>query len=264
LREQRSSHTARYSQPPCWGKYVMPPTQAWVGAAGAGWPGKRLGAARTAGSESVVRGANERGCWARRPWAWSTRRMRQRPARWPSACTSARSRRVPYRCCGAQTPHARPLVGPVAEPVGPAAGARRSTRWARPAGRGRQDVAELAHRCLAGPPGDALVHARGVGWAKRAKAFFKLSRSCARRLWAARRARTSGPRAASTWPASATNCACRQRWSRLGLMPSGYDPTRGPRLARPGFPKPGAGPRPQTPRRVCVVARATTRFFGPS
>ena len=30
---------------------------------GAGWPGKRLGAARTAGSASGVRGTNEWGCW---------------------------------------------------------------------------------------------------------------------------------------------------------------------------------------------------------
>ena len=95
LREQRSSHTARYNQPPPWrGRYVMSPTQTRLGAVGPGWPSKRLSAARTAGSESVVRGTNERGCWACKPWAYSTRRMRQRPTAWPWDCTSARSLRV--------------------------------------------------------------------------------------------------------------------------------------------------------------------------
>ena len=66
LREQRASHPASYSPPPPWrGKYVMSPTQTRFGAVGAGWPSSRLGAARPAGSESVVRGTNERGGWAR-------------------------------------------------------------------------------------------------------------------------------------------------------------------------------------------------------
>ena len=43
--------------------YRVRPTQTRLGAVGAGWPSKRLGAARTAGSESVVRGTNERGGW---------------------------------------------------------------------------------------------------------------------------------------------------------------------------------------------------------
>ncbi|MBO2008794.1 hypothetical protein J4E00_07000 [Siccationidurans soli] len=62
MREQRSSHTAKQRQPPPWrGKYVMSPTHTRFGVMGAGWPNKRLGAARTAGSESVARGTNERG-----------------------------------------------------------------------------------------------------------------------------------------------------------------------------------------------------------
>ena len=65
LREQRSSQTVRYSQSPPWrGRYVISPywvrlTHARFGAVGAGWPSKRLGAARTAGSELGVRGTNE-------------------------------------------------------------------------------------------------------------------------------------------------------------------------------------------------------------
>ena len=41
----------------------MSPTQTWLGAVGVGCASKRFGAARTFGSESVVRGLNERGCW---------------------------------------------------------------------------------------------------------------------------------------------------------------------------------------------------------
>ena len=54
----------------------MSPSQTRSGAVGAGWPSKRLGAAHRAGSESVVRGTKERGCWARKPWVASARRMR--------------------------------------------------------------------------------------------------------------------------------------------------------------------------------------------
>ena len=63
----------------------MSPTQTRLGAVGANWPSKRLGAAHRAGSEFVVRGTNERGCYERgcyergcyerKPWAASVRRM---------------------------------------------------------------------------------------------------------------------------------------------------------------------------------------------
>ena len=63
LREQRSSLVAKWSQPPSWrGKYVMSPIQTWLGVRETGWPNKRLGAAHTAESESVVRSTNARGC----------------------------------------------------------------------------------------------------------------------------------------------------------------------------------------------------------
>ena len=39
---------------------------------GTGWPSQRFGATRTAESESVVQGPNEKGCCVRKPWALST------------------------------------------------------------------------------------------------------------------------------------------------------------------------------------------------
>ena len=50
--------------------------------------------------------------------------------------------------------------------------------------------------------------------------FFKISNSCASRLLMARSARTSGWRATSMLPTSATSCAYCQRQSSLGLMPN--------------------------------------------
>jgi len=43
---------------------------------GAGWPGNRFGAARTRGSESVVRGTNERGCRVVPGWGAQARASR--------------------------------------------------------------------------------------------------------------------------------------------------------------------------------------------
>jgi hypothetical protein len=94
-------------------------------------------------------------------------------------------------------------------------------------GRGHaQHLAELAHRHVSGAPRNVLVGAHRVGWPslrlKQAltKAFFKISSSCSARLRRARRALTSGSRATSSLPTSATSCACCQRESSLGLMPN--------------------------------------------
>ena len=78
------------------------------------------------------------------------------------------------------------------------------------------------------------------------KAFFKISTSCLACLRRARPARTSGSRATSALPTSATSCACCQR---LGCC---------------GFPKPGARPWPCRPHRTCAVYQATLRSFWPS
>ena len=83
-----------------------------------------------------------------------------------------------------------------------------------------QRLAEQAPRPLLPTPGDALVSAHRVGWPKMTTAFFKMSSSCSARLRRARSARTSGPRATSTLPTSATSCACCQRYSSLGRMPN--------------------------------------------
>ena len=72
--------------------------------------------------------------------------------------------------------------------------------------RGRaQRLAELVHRHVVGPLGDVLVGAHRVGWPKMTKAFFKMSSSCSARLRRARSARTSGSRATSSLPTSATS-----------------------------------------------------------
>ena len=65
----------------------MSPTQTWFGAVETGWPSKRLGAARTVGLESVVRGTNERGCWVE-PECPQARRS-QRPPDAPTAHPAA-------------------------------------------------------------------------------------------------------------------------------------------------------------------------------
>ena len=79
------------------------------------------------------------------------------------------------------------------------------------AGGHAQHLAELAHGHLAGSLGNVLVGAHRVGWPKMTKAFFKMSSSCSARFSRARRARTSGSRATSSLPTSATSCACCQR-----------------------------------------------------
>ena len=78
-----------------------------------------------------------------------------------------------------------------------------------------QGLAKLLHGHLGLALNDILVSAHRVGWPKMTKAFFKIANSCSARLGRARRARTSG-----SLPNSAASCACCQRWSSLGLMPS--------------------------------------------
>ncbi len=74
-----------------------------------------------------------------------------------------------------------------------------------------QHLAELAHGHLGLALGNVLVGAHRVGWPKMTKAFFKISSSCSARFKRARKARTSGSRATSTLPTSATTWACCQR-----------------------------------------------------
>ena len=79
-------------------------------------------------------------------------------------------------------------------------------------GRGHaQHLAEPADRHVGSALRDVLVGAHRVGWPKMTKAFFKISSSCSARFRRARRARTSGSRATSSLPTSATSWACCQR-----------------------------------------------------
>lgn len=79
-------------------------------------------------------------------------------------------------------------------------------------GRGyAQGLAELPHGHLARALSNVLVGAHRVGWAKMTKAFFKISSACSARFNWARNARTSGSRATSALPTSATSWACCQR-----------------------------------------------------
>jgi len=70
-----------------------------------------------------------------------------------------------------------------------------------------QHAAELPHGGLLPPLGDVMVGALGVSWPKITNVFFKMSSSWASRLLATRRTRTSGSRATSRLPTSATSCA---------------------------------------------------------
>jgi hypothetical protein len=74
-----------------------------------------------------------------------------------------------------------------------------------------QCLPELAHGQVALTLGDVAVGAHRVGWLKMIKAFFKMSSSCSARFNWARSWRTSGSRATSTLPTSATSRACCQR-----------------------------------------------------
>ncbi|NRT18686.1 hypothetical protein HNP98_001507 [Hymenobacter sp. 9A] len=152
----RASQPGRARRPGTAGRCCCPPTHTRFGAVEAGWPSKRLGAARTAGSESAVRGTNERGCWARRQWAWGTRRRRQRPTAWPWGYFDAPLARAVLAVMGKRFTHGY-LLG------------RHAQRHLLAAARGAVGRRGHTHSTwqswhTGGPLGDMLVGAHRVGW----------------------------------------------------------------------------------------------------
>ena len=93
-RLNRSSTTARYSQPsPVW-MYVMSPVHTRLGASGVKLRASTLGATGIECLESVV--ALKRRLWrARIPLSRISRSTRGRPMRWPRPCSSRCIRREP-------------------------------------------------------------------------------------------------------------------------------------------------------------------------
>ena len=170
--------------------YRVRPTQIWLGARGAGWPNKRLGAARTA--ESVVPGTNAR-AWLVVPGGPASR---ERPARRAAGAYRSADR-------AKQTRAAQPTATPVRARASVPGAATRSRSLGPRATLGRagaQAVGSGAERC-AGMCSSGRLAEDDQG--------FKLSSSCSARLRRARRARTFGLRATSTLLTSATSCACR-------------------------------------------------------
>lgn len=103
-----------------------------------------------------MRDTNERGCWARKPCALSTRAMRPQPTR---AITLAVARK---RFAN------RDLIGRLGNGLlaGAPLGIIRSRGHA-------QYLAELAHGHLAGTLGNVLAGIHRSDWPKMTKAFFK-------------------------------------------------------------------------------------------